>query len=259
VLLLPAIDLRNGRCVRLYQGDFDAQTDYVVTPRELLQRYRALGAPWVHLVDLDGAHSGLSANRALILQLAASPGAPCLQVGGGIRCASGIAQLLAAGVARVVVGSAAIEQPHAVLAWLREFGRERLCVAFDVQLDNAGEPQVRTHGWRQASGLTLWQALARFPPGSLRHVLCTDIARDGALTGANFELYRSACAKYPGLAWQASGGVRDVSDLTALAASGVAAAISGRALLERRLHLKELRPFLPGASSPASTSATARS
>jgi phosphoribosylformimino-5-aminoimidazole carboxamide ribotide isomerase len=259
VLLLPAIDLRNGRCVRLYQGDFEAQTDYAVSPRELLQRYRALGAPWVHVVDLDGAHSGLSANRALIVQLAQSPGAPRLQVGGGIRSASAIAQLLAAGVARVVVGSAAIEQPHALLAWLREFGRERLCVAFDVQLDNAGQPQVRTHGWRQASGLTLWEALARFPQGTLRHVLCTDIARDGALKGANFELYRSACGKYPEFAWQASGGVRDVSDLAALAASGVAAAISGRALLERRFDLKELRPFLPGASSPASTSATARS
>lgn len=257
MLLLPAMDLKNGRCVRLYQGDFAAQTDYPVAPRELLQRYRALGASWVHVVDLDGAQSGHSANQALILELAAGPAAPRLQVGGGIRSASSIAKLLAAGVARVVIGSAALEQPHAVLAWLQEFGRERLCVAFDVQLDDGGEPQVRTRGWRQASGLTLWQALARFPAGSLRHVLCTDIARDGALSGPNLDLYRNACARFPGLAWQASGGVRDVPDLAALAATGVAAAISGRALLERRLDHKELRPFLPAASSPVSTSATA--
>jgi len=259
VLLLPAIDLKNGRCVRLYQGDFAAQTHYRVSPRELLQRYRARGASWAHVVDLDGAQCGLRANRALILDLAATAGAPRLQVGGGIRAASSIAELLAAGVARVVVGSAALEQPHAVLAWLREFGRERLCLAFDVRLDAAGEPWVRTRGWCQGSGLTLWEALARFPAGSLRHVLCTDIARDGALSGPNLDLYRSACARFPQLAWQASGGVRNVSDLAALELTGAAAAISGRALLERRLDLKELQSFLPGASSPASTSATARS
>jgi phosphoribosylformimino-5-aminoimidazole carboxamide ribotide isomerase len=256
--LLPAIDLRHGRCVRLYQGNFAAETGYAVGPLELLQRYRRLGAGWVHVVDLDGAQSGVSANRSVILALASAAGAPRLQVGGGVRSAATIDALLAAGVARVVIGSAAIEQPQAVRAWLQQFGVERLCLAFDVRLDESGAPRVQTHGWQQPSALTLWEALARFPAGSVRHVLCTDIARDGALRGPNSALYRSACARYPQLAWQASGGVRDAHDLQTLATAGVAAAICGRALLERRPDPEELAPFLPDASSPALTSATAR-
>jgi phosphoribosylformimino-5-aminoimidazole carboxamide ribotide isomerase len=258
MLLIPAIDLRNGRCVRLYQGDFAAETGYAVVPRELLRRYQLLGARWVHVVDLDGARTGIGSNRATILELAQERSVH-LQVGGGVRSASEIATLLGAGAARVVVGSAAVEQPRAVLAWLRQFGRERLCLAFDVRLDAHGEPWVQTRGWRQASGLTLWQALARYPTGTVRHVLCTDIARDGALAGPNLELYARVRARCPQLCWQASGGVRDAADLAALAQLGVAAAVSGRALLEKRIDRQELRPYLPGASSPASTSATAAS
>ena len=258
MLLMPAIDLRGGRCVRLYQGDFAGETRYDCSPRELLARYRALGASWVHVVDLDGARDGLLAHRELILDLAAQRGVR-LQVGGGIRSAAVIAELLASGIERVVIGSAAVERPDEVLGWLGRFGAERICLALDVRCEPRGEPRVRTRGWQAGTASSLWQALAAYPQAAGRHVLCTDIERDGALAGPNLDLYRDAVERCPGLAWQASGGVRHAADLQALARIGVAAAVSGKALLEERIQPEELRPFLPGASFPASTSATAGS
>ena len=258
MLLIPAIDVRAGRCVRLYQGDFAAETCYAPDPAQLLRRYQALGARWLHLVDLDGARAGARANGALIAGLA-SFGAVQLQVGGGVRSARAIGELLDAGVARVVIGSAALERPDEVAAWLGRFGAERLCLAFDVRAENGAEARVHTHGWTQDSGVSLWAALGRYATGSLRHILCTDIGRDGALTGPNLDLYRTAVARFPDLAWQASGGVRGAADLAALARTGVTAAVSGKALLEQRISCEELRPYLPDASSPASTCATAAS
>jgi phosphoribosylformimino-5-aminoimidazole carboxamide ribotide isomerase len=257
MLLMPAIDLRDGRCVRLYQGDFALATQYAATPLQLLQHYRTLGAPWLHVVDLDGAKDGERGNATLIAALAAERGIR-LQAGGGVRSRAAIEALLEAGVARVVIGSCAIAHPAEVGQWLAHFGSERLCLAFDVRCID-GVPSVHTHGWSERSAVTLWQALAAFPVNAVRHVLCTDIERDGALTGPNLDLYRSALSRFPRLHWQASGGVRDAGDLDALARIGVAATISGKALLEDRIPLQELRPFLPDASFPVSTYAPARS
>ena len=255
--LIPAIDLRAGRCVRLYQGNFAAETCYAPDPEQLLCHYQGLGARWLHVVDLDGARDGARANGAVIAALAAL-GTLHLQVGGGVRSSQAIRELLEAGVARVVVGSAALERPEEVARWLVCFGAERLCLAFDVRAES-GEARVHTHGWTQDGGVSLWEAIGRYGTGSVRHILCTDIGRDGALTGPNFDLYRSAVARFPDLAWQASGGVRDAADLAALARTGVTAAVSGKALLEQRISYQELRPYLPDGSSPASTYATARS
>ncbi len=250
MLLIPAIDLREGRCVRLYQGDFDAETRYPHEPLELLAHYRALGARWVHVVDLDGARDGEPLNREVIGALAAESGVH-IQAGGGIRSVQRIEALLGAGVARVVIGSAAVERPGEVREWLERFGPERLCLALDVRLGEHGDPQVRTRGWREAGAASLWNVLTQYPPGSVRHVLCTDIARDGALGGPNVDLYAAAQRRRPDLAWQASGGVRDAQDLHRLERSGVAAAVSGKALLEERMTAEELIRFLPDASSPA--------
>ena len=258
MLLIPAIDLRGGHCVRLYQGDFAGETRYACSPRELLARYRTLGASWVHVVDLDGAREGVLAHREVILDLAAQRDVR-LQVGGGIRSAAVIEELLASGIGRVVIGSAAVERPDEVLGWLHHFGAERICLALDVRCDRRGQPQVRTRGWRAGTGMSLWQARALYPPAALRHVLCTDIERDGALSGPNPGLYRDALERFPHLAWQASGGVRHAADLQTLAHIGVAAAVSGKALLEERITPEELRPFLRDASFPVSTSATAGS
>jgi phosphoribosylformimino-5-aminoimidazole carboxamide ribotide isomerase len=257
MLLMPAIDLLDGRCVRLLRGDFGAVTRYEHEPLRLLARYRHQGASWVHVVDLDGARDGAPTNHALIAPLAGQQGMQ-LQVGGGVRSVTVIETLLHQGVARVVVGSAAVERPQEVAQWLQRFGAERIALALDVRLDAGGEPRVQTRGWKAGTAVSLWEALRRFPAGMVRHVLCTDIQQDGALSGPNLALYRAALEHFPHLSWQASGGVRDAADLTALARLGVAAAVSGKALLEERISPEELRPFLPDASSPVSTSATAR-
>lgn len=258
MLLIPAIDLRAGGCVRLYQGNFGSETRYEAEPIDLVRRYRNLGATWLHVVDLDGAKEGVPVNMPLIGRLARGSDVR-LQVGGGVRSAYVIDALLGAGVARVVVGSAALERPVEVLTWLRRFGSERLCLAFDVRSDSAGDPCVHTRGWTCNSARTLWDAIRIFPMNTLRHVLCTDIERDGTLTGPNLTLYRNALSRFPNLAWQASGGVRDATDLAALSRLGLAAAVSGKALLEERMTPQDVRPFFPSESFPASTSATARS
>ena len=257
MLLIPAIDLRQGRCVRLFQGDFAAETRYEHEPHELLIRYRGLGATWLHVVDLDGAKEGALANRSIIVALA-SQRAVRIQVGGGVRSSATVDDLLRQGVSRVVVGSTAVEQPDVVTEWLVRYGPDRICLAFDVRLDATGVPRVRTRGWTEGTAISLWDAIARFPADRIKHILCTDIERDGALTGPNIELYRQAQSRFPHLAWQASGGIRDAADLTALAQTGVAGAVSGKALLEERITSEELRPFLHDASSPASMSATAK-
>jgi phosphoribosylformimino-5-aminoimidazole carboxamide ribotide isomerase len=257
MLLIPAIDLAGGRCVRLQQGDFARETRYHAAPLELLGRYQSMGASWVHIVDLDGARDGERANHPVIAALASASSLQ-LQVGGGIRSAAALEALLAAGVARVVIGSAAVLRPQEVLQWFKSFGPERLCLAFDVRLEPGAEPQVQTLGWRQRGSINLWDALAPYET-HVTHVLCTDIARDGMLSSPNLELYQRARARFPQLQWQASGGVSSAADLAALARMGLAAAISGKALLEERIRAEELRPFLRDALFPASTSATAPS
>jgi len=244
--LIPAIDLRDGRCVRLFQGRFDAETVYSPDPMAILEMYAALGASLVHVVDLDGARAGSQRNAEAIATLAASRRAS-LQVGGGIRSRESVRRLIDAGITRAVIGSTAVTQPDEVHAWLREFGPAAIVLAFDVRIDESGVPRLTTHGWEQQTGASLWDAVAGYLPHGLRHVLCTDVARDGALSGPNLELYREAVRRFPAIAWQASGGVRDTADLHTLDDIGVAAAVSGRALLEGRMQRQELEPFLRSA------------
>jgi phosphoribosylformimino-5-aminoimidazole carboxamide ribotide isomerase len=248
--LIPAIDLRDGHCVRLLRGDFAAETRYATEPRTLLDEYRRLGADWLHVVDLDGARDGRSGNRQLIIGLAGQD-AIQLQVGGGMRDAESITRMLEAGVSRVVIGSAAVTRIEDVKEWLEGYGPERIVLAFDVRLDEGGEPRVAIHGWREQSRLSLWDAVANFVDFDLKHVLCTDVSRDGALEGPNVDLYADAVRRYPHIEWQASGGIRDARDLAALAAAGAQAAISGKALLEGLIPIEDLQPYLPNASSPA--------
>jgi phosphoribosylformimino-5-aminoimidazole carboxamide ribotide isomerase len=244
--LIPAIDLKGGRTVRLLRGDFDAETRYSAEPAELLQRYAGFGADWLHVVDLDGARDGSGANRDIIAGLAA-PGTMKLQVGGGLRDTAAVTQMLDLGVARIVVGSAAVTQIVQVQDWLEDFGPDRVVLAFDVRLDEDGTPCLAIHGWREQSSLPLWTAVESYIECGLKHVLCTDVSRDGALTGPNVELYAEAVQRFPEIEWQASGGIRDARDLHVLAAVGSSAAISGKALLEDLIPLKELQPFLPNA------------
>ena len=244
--LIPAIDLRAGHCVRLLHGDFAAETRYPADPYSLLTQYCAAGADWLHIVDLDGARDGSLGNRAIIVELA-SEKAVNLQVGGGLRHTAALAQMLDAGIARAVIGSAAVSEVEQVQGWLAQFGEERLTLAFDVSIDDGGVPRVMTHGWQRQSEYSLWNALDRYGASQPKHVLCTDVGRDGALTGPNVELYREAVRRYPHIEWQASGGIRSAHDLQALSEAGAAAAISGKALLENLIPIEELQPYLPNA------------
>jgi len=246
VELIPAIDLRGGRCVRLYQGTFSEETPYPEQAEALYDRYAALGARTLHVVDLDGARDGLPANTDLIVALARRGGL-AVQAGGGIRSRAGLAALLDGGVTRVVVGTLAVTSVAQVLGWCREFGPQRLVLALDVRTDRAAAPQVAVAGWQKEADVSLWAALEPYRDCGIRHVLCTDIARDGALAGPNLSLYREVVARCREFAWQASGGVRDAGDLAALSATGVAGAVAGRALLEDRLGAEELKPFWPAA------------
>ncbi len=246
MLLIPSIDLRNGQCVRLLRGDFAAETRYDVDPVMLLQRYQSLGAPWLHVVDLDGARDGELGNLPVLQQLAAASSLR-LQVGGGVRTLAAAKRLQDAGVSRVVIGSAAIEQPQEVLSWVKELGPEACCLALDVRLDCEQIPRVQTRGWTQGTQVSLWDALAPFRDAGVKDVLCTDVARDGALEGPSEALYLEALRRYPDIDWQASGGVRDTADLQALHELGVASAISGKALLDGRINDDALRYWFGGA------------
>jgi phosphoribosylformimino-5-aminoimidazole carboxamide ribotide isomerase len=243
--LIPAIDLRDGRCVRLLHGDFAKETRYSVDPVELAVHYRDLGARRLHVVDLDGAKQGAPVNLALIRRMRDAAGVD-VQLGGGIRTRESLAQALDV-AARAVIGSLAVSDPELVASWLVELGADRLTLALDVRIDADGTPLIATHGWTRASTLTLAAAIDRYADAGLRHVLCTDIGRDGAMTGPNIGLYADCVKRWPHIEFQASGGVRDLADLFVLTDTGVAATVSGKALLEGRLTGEEIRPFLRGA------------
>ncbi|HEU4603381.1 MAG TPA: 1-(5-phosphoribosyl)-5-[(5-phosphoribosylamino)methylideneamino]imidazole-4-carboxamide isomerase [Steroidobacteraceae bacterium] len=248
--LIPAIDLKGGRCVRLYKGDFAAETVYSNEPASILQKYRELGAARVHIVDLDGAKDGTQANLATIEDLA-KRATMKVQVGGGLRTIERVKQLLDRGVQRAVIGSIAINDPQTVIGWLDSVSADSLVLALDVRLDASGQPWLTTHGWLETSNVLLWDAVERFAARGMRHVLCTDVSRDGAMTGPNLDLYADAVRRFPNVQWQASGGVSNGADLHNLRQCGVAAVISGKAMLENSIPVEELRPFLPNASSPA--------
>ena len=241
--LLPAIDIRGGRCVRLLQGDFGQETRYPVDPVDLARRYADLGAAWLHVVDLDGAARGAPANLEVIRKMASAANLN-IQLGGGIRSRDDLDRVLNV-VDRAVIGSLAVEAREQVTSWLAELGADRLTLALDVRMDEDDMPRIATHGWTRDSAETLWNALEAYSATGLRHVLCTDVERDGALLGPNLRLYSTCAHRFPAISFQASGGVRDSRDLSDLAATGAAYAISGKALLEGRISEEEIRSFLP--------------
>jgi phosphoribosylformimino-5-aminoimidazole carboxamide ribotide isomerase len=237
VLIYPAVDLREGACVRLMQGRFDQATLYDRDPFARLAAFEAAGSNWAHVVDLDGAKAGAPVQHRLIGRLAGASRLK-IQAGGGVRARADVERLLDLGVSRVVVGSAAVSRPDQVRRWIEDFGKDRVCLALDVRAkDQAFE--VAVHGWTKGAGVTLDAALDAYPDAIARHILVTDVSRDGALTGPNLALIKSLAARRPELQVQASGGVAALEDLPALKAVGAAGAIVGRALYEGRFTLEE--------------------
>ena len=234
--VIPAIDLRGGRVVRLKQGDYAQETRYERTPAEWAARYLDAGASWLHLVDLDGARSGDLENLQVIEQIAVL--GLKIQAGGGVRSEADVRRLHDAGVARVVVGSVAMREPETVAGWLTTFGAERLTLALDTRRheDRWALPSA---GWTAMEANSLDELAPWYAERGARHLLCTDIDRDGMLAGFNLDLYRHLRALTPSLAVQASGGVRSVADIIAARDAGAQAVILGRALLEDRFSLVE--------------------
>ncbi|ANP46346.1 1-(5-phosphoribosyl)-5-[(5-phosphoribosylamino)methylideneamino]imidazole-4-carboxamide isomerase [Candidatus Viadribacter manganicus] len=236
MLIYPAIDILGGRCVRLALGKFDDVTTYG-DPAVQCTAFALQGATWVHVVDLDGAREGTPMQHHLLRQLTQCSDAK-IQFGGGVRQFAHVQALFDAGVSRVIVGSAAVQRPQEVREWTSSFGLERLCCALDVRPVN-GVYEVVVRGWTAGGGVDLNTALSQFPVGTLKHVLVTDVSRDGVLGGPNFALMRQLCAERPDLEIQASGGVASLDDLRALRETGVSGAIVGRALYEKRVALEE--------------------
>lgn len=229
-VLFPAIDVREGRVVRLRQGDYAQETRYADDPLTLAKRYAADGADWLHLVDLDAAREGGYTLAPLLERIKAETGLR-VQTGGGVRNGADVARILDAGADRVVVGSLAVRQPQTVAEWLSTHGAERITVALDARRTN-GRWQLPTAGWTKESGVRLEELVAFYTDVGLRNLLCTDIDRDGMLSGPNLSLYRDIVAIASNLQLQASGGVRGIHDIVDAREAGCSGAVLGKALLD---------------------------
>lgn len=238
MIIYPAIDCRNGKCVRLYQGNYKQETIYADSPLQMAKTFVEAGATWMHWVDLDGAKNPKQNQQTLLTEILYQMPIS-IQVGGGIRTTEQVKRYLAAGASRVVIGSIAAKDPKLMLDWLQHFGGDRLVLAVDVIFDENLEPRVATQAWQSLSPRSLNEVISLYQKEGLQHVLCTDIAKDGALSSPNFGLYETLVAQFPNLNIQASGGIQALDDFTKLNSIGVTGAITGRALYERKFTLEE--------------------
>lgn len=246
MLLLPAIDLRGGRCVRLYQGDFEAETAYAEDPAGVAATFAAAGARWLHVVDLDAARTGRLTNLAHVARIVDIAGVP-VQYGGGVRSVDAASRVADAGVARVVIGTAALEAPSLISEIA---ARQPVALGLDVR-----GREVAVRGWRAAGDRSLAEVLATAPEADA--VVVTQISTDGTLGGPDMELLTEALAS-TGCPVIASGGVGDLEDLRRLAGLSVggralAGTIVGRAIYERTVDLAEALDLLTSATRSAET------
>ena len=243
--LYPAIDIRDGGAVRLAQGDFDRQSDYG-DPVELARRFAAAGAPWLHVVDLDAARSGRPVNRATVLAIAAAVDVP-VETGGGVRGEADVAELLDGGVARVIIGTAALDDPDLVHRATAAYPG-RVAAGIDYRWTADGRTEVAVRGWEQGTGRTVGELLDELAGAGLAAVIVTSIERDGMLTGPDLDGLAAVLGSTD-VPVIASGGVGSVGDIETLAAlevdiAGVAprrllGAITGKALVDGRMTVEE--------------------
>ena len=237
-MIFPAIDLMDGRCVRLFKGRFDERTNYDLDPVDVAQGYKLAGAEWMHVVDLDGAKAGTSIQFDLIGRIARESGLR-VQSGGGIRDLGAVTRLLEAGVERVVIGSLAVTQPVMVRRWIKELGPDRVCLAFDVNLDGNGIAFPAIKGWTEETAEPFSEVIDGYNGSGLKTILVTDIGHDGAETGGNTALYEQILRDYPTLQLITSGGVGTLDHVRALKALDPYGVIIGRALYEGNFTLAE--------------------
>ncbi|WP_067931764.1 1-(5-phosphoribosyl)-5-[(5-phosphoribosylamino)methylideneamino]imidazole-4-carboxamide isomerase [Alicyclobacillus kakegawensis] len=232
--LYPAIDVHDGQCVRLLQGDYGASTVYGRSPRAMAERWLTAGARFLHVVDLDAAKSGTAVNRRAILEVlaAAAESGARVQVGGGIRDERSLAGWLEAGAARCVIGTAALDSQW-VEQMVKTYGSDALVVGLDGR-----DGRLAVKGWLEQTDVPLIEVANRLAAVGVRHALVTDVQRDGTLTGANLEL-ASSIQEASGLACIASGGIRSLTDVLAARDAGLAGVIAGRSLYDGTLDLAQ--------------------
>lgn len=231
MIIYPAIDLRGGRCVRLVQGDFEQTTEYSKNPMETALHWAECGASWLHLVDLDGARQEKTDNRSIICDIASRLSIP-VQTGGGIRTMADIEELLSQGVARVILGTAAVQNPDFAAEAVSKYG-DKIAVGIDAK-----DGYAAVSGWEAVSSWHAVDLALTLKKSGVRHIIYTDIATDGMLTGPNLSAMREMVSAF-GSGIIASGGVGSIEDLQNLIPTGVSGAIVGKALYTGRVDLQK--------------------
>ena len=232
--LIPAIDIINGQCVRLTKGDYDQKTVYSDSPAKMAKSFETLGFQRLHVVDLDGAKSKHIVNDAVLKAITTETNL-IVDFGGGIKTDEDIEKAFAAGAAMVTVGSIAVTNPDLFMDWLEKYGADRLILGADVR-----HGKISINGWKEDSDEDLLPFLKKYVDAGVKHVLCTEISKDGTLAGPAVDLYRRVMETYPTLHLIASGGVSSKEDIIALDAAGIPAVVFGKAIYEGKINLKEL-------------------
>lgn len=236
--IIPAIDIIGGQCVRLTQGDYNQRTTYGADPVEIARSYEAIGIRRLHVVDLDGAKAAAPKNLDTLRKITTATGLD-VQYGGGIKSGEALEAVLNAGANRAICGSVAITAPEQFEEWLAAYGAEHIILGADTK---AGK--VAINGWLESSETDVQTIIRRFEAGGLRQVICTDISRDGMLTGPNFDLYATLQTEFPEVDITVSGGVSSMDDLVKLNDMGLRSVIVGKAIYEGRITLKDLERCL---------------
>ena len=236
--IIPAIDILDNQCVRLTQGAYDQKTIYHDDPVTMAKLFEDQGATHLHLVDLNGAKSGITTISPIIEGIKEQTELN-LQVGGGIRTQASIEQILQSGTDKIILGTIAIKDPSFTEECIQHFSSNRVILGLDVKLDPSNTPMCATDGWINSNGSSLWELLDIYNQYPELSVLCTDIAIDGTLRGPNISLYRSILSKYPNLNLLGSGGISQLSDLQQLQKLELSGVIVGKALYEYCFTLQE--------------------
>ena len=232
--LIPAIDIIGGQCVRLTKGDYDQKTVYRDSPAEVAKEFEQIGFKRLHVVDLDGAKSKHIVNNE-VLRRVTTDTQLVVDFGGGIKTDEDIEKAFAAGASMVTIGSIAVTDPDLFMGWLEKYGAEHIILGADVR-----HGKISINGWKEDSAEDLLPFLKKYVDAGVKNVLCTEISKDGTLTGPAIELYQSIMAVYPGLHLIASGGVSSIDDIKALEAAGIPAVVFGKAIYEGKINLNEL-------------------
>ena len=232
--LIPAIDIIDGQCVRLTKGDYDQKTVYRDSPAEVAKEFEKIGFKRLHVVDLDGAKSKHIVNDQ-VLQAITTETKLTVDFGGGIKTDEDIEKAFAAGASMVTVGSIAVTNPELFMGWLEKYGPERMILGADVR-----HGKISINGWKEDSAEDLLPFLKKYIDAGVQTVLCTEISKDGTLSGPAIDLYKKMMAEYPQLHLIASGGVSSIDDIKALEAAGIPAVVFGKAIYEGKINLNEL-------------------